>query len=253
MDNEPEEMIKHQMLETRASLAEKLETLEQQVVGTVQSATNAVAHTVESVKEAVQETVEIARSSVHDTVEAVKETFDLAHHVRAHPWAMLGGSVVAGYVGGYVLERSRSAAGSNYPEAAPSLSTLAAHPEADRDRGLAGGAVALSARHGRLKELGERFDTEITRLKGLALGTMLGLARDMVVSSAPPQLGPELAEIIDSATVKLGGKPIEGPVLGMFQGGSAWQGSARHGQNSQETDPWGATPSPSPGAAGTID
>ena len=39
MDNEAEEVIKHQMHETRASLAEKLETLEQQVTGTVHSAT----------------------------------------------------------------------------------------------------------------------------------------------------------------------------------------------------------------------
>ena len=72
MAHEPEEMIKQQMLETRAALADKLETLEQQVVGTVHSATSAVTDTVACVKEAVQQTVESARESVHGTVEAVE-------------------------------------------------------------------------------------------------------------------------------------------------------------------------------------
>ena len=53
MDHEPEEVIKQQMLETRASLTDKLETLEQQVAGTVHSAKAAVTDTVDSVKEAV--------------------------------------------------------------------------------------------------------------------------------------------------------------------------------------------------------
>lgn len=229
MDTEPEEVIRHQMLETRASLAEKLETLEQQVVGTVQSATNAVADTVESVTEAVQETVEMARSSVHGTVEAVKETFDLPRQVRAHPWVMFGGSVALGYASGCLLARTRPATDRRYLKAAPSLSTLAAsHPGSERDGGLAGSEAAasweatasLSGRDGLLDELGERFKGELTQLKGLALGTMLGVVRDVVANSAPPQLGPELAQIIDSATVKLGGRPIKGPVLQMFQGES---------------------------------
>jgi ElaB/YqjD/DUF883 family membrane-anchored ribosome-binding protein len=227
MDNEPEEVIKHQMLETRASLAEKLETLEQQVVGTVQSATNAVTDTVESVKEAVQETVEMAKSSVHETVEAVKETFDLPRQVRSHPWVMFGGSVALGYVSGCLLGRARSGAELGYVETGPSLSTLATRPSSQRDGGLANREAAASteaapsftAQHGRLGGLGETFNTELTKLKGLALGTMLGVVRDMVTQSAPPQLGPDLGEIIDSLTVKLGGKPVEGPVLDLFQHG----------------------------------
>src|SRR5437879_565808 len=102
MDNEPEEVIKHQMLETRASLAEKLETLEQQVVGTVQSATTAVTDTVESVKDAVQQTVEMAKESVTNTVEAVKDTFDLPRQVREHPWIMFAGSAAVGFAAGHL-------------------------------------------------------------------------------------------------------------------------------------------------------
>src|SRR5713226_6434711 len=114
MDNEPEEVIKQQMLETRASLAEKLETLEQQVVGTVHSATSAVTDTVESVKDAVQH-----------TVEAVKDTFDLSHHVREHPWLMVGGSVTVGFAAGCLTGRAAASTPDRLPrDGYPSLSTL---------------------------------------------------------------------------------------------------------------------------------
>jgi ElaB/YqjD/DUF883 family membrane-anchored ribosome-binding protein len=121
MDNEPEDVIKHQMLETRQSLAEKLETLEQQVVGTVQSATTAVTDTVETVKEAVQQTVETAKASVRETVDAVKETFDVTEQVRKHPWIMVGGSVALGYVAGRFLHGAESAGSSASWAGAPSL------------------------------------------------------------------------------------------------------------------------------------
>jgi ElaB/YqjD/DUF883 family membrane-anchored ribosome-binding protein len=218
MDNEPEEVIKHQMLETRASLGEKLEMLEQQVVGTVQSATNAVSGTVESVREAVQETVELAKESVHSTVEAVKDTFDLSLHVRRHPWFMMAGSVAVGYLGGCLLNRPDKRA---LPAAAPTLSTLAERSEVERDGGLRHGERAASSvtttQQNWFGELGQKFESEINRLKGLALGTMLGAVRDIVASSAPPQIGPQLADIIDSATAKLGGQPINGPVLHGFE------------------------------------
>jgi ElaB/YqjD/DUF883 family membrane-anchored ribosome-binding protein len=260
MDNEPEEVIKHQMLETRASLAEKLETLEQQVVGTVQSATNAVADTVESVKEAVQDTVEKAKSSVQETVEAVKETFDLPRQVRAHPWAMVGGSVALGYVGGCLLERARSRAKERYYEPAPSLSTLAHRPKSERDGGLANShapfsreaAPLLADQQGLLSGVGETFKTELTKLKGLALGTMLGAVRDMVTQRLPPQLAPDLAEVIDNLTVKLGGKPIEGPVLNMFQAEPARQNEEPFRYRGDRQGPAAAGSSPS-GASGIID
>src|SRR5262249_38838293 len=93
MDDSPE-VIRQQMEETRAALSEKLETLEQQVVGTVKDARAAVTDTVETVK-----------GAVHDTVETVKETFDVSRQVERHPWAMLGGSIALGFLGGRLYER----------------------------------------------------------------------------------------------------------------------------------------------------
>jgi hypothetical protein len=96
MDNQPE-VTREDLDETRASLSEKLETLEQQVVHSVHGATNAVNETVASVKDAV-----------HDTVATVKETFDLPLQVRRRPWVMVGGSIALGYFGCYLLRRRDS-------------------------------------------------------------------------------------------------------------------------------------------------
>jgi hypothetical protein len=252
MANEPEEMIKHQMLETRASLAEKLETLEQQVVGTVQGATWAVTDTVDSVKEAVQSTVEMAKTSVHDTVEAVKDTFDISRQVRQHPWLMMGGSVVLGYAGGSLLNRAERESSRDY-------TSYRSPSRGERDGGTKGRVEeAPSARASSapapdhlLANLGQKFETEIQKLKGLAVGTMLGVVRDMIASSAPPQIGSELADIIDSATVKLGGRPIQG-VLAMFQQEHAGQGESQpHRRSSAEGSPFNRGQHRVTGAEGT--
>lgn len=253
MDHEPEEVIKQQMLETRASLAEKLETLEQQVVGTVHSATHAVTDTVESVKEAVER----AKASVHDTVEAVKETFDLSRQVHEHPWLMVGGSVTLGFAAGWLTGRDGASTREGLRRGAlPSLSTLAPRFETEREGGAvqrngeetpSASAEAGAAHPSLLTNLEQKFDTEIRQLKGLALGTMLGVVRDMITNSAPPQVGSQLAEIIDSATVKLGGQPIHGPVFNLF--GHEEQPSRR----SAERGPMEAPYSPAMRDAGPID
>jgi len=233
MENEPE-VTRTQMDETRASLSEKLETLEQQVVETVQGAGNAVAETVENVKDAVQ-----------DTVDTVRDTFDLRLQVRKRPWTAVGGSIVLGCLGGYLLSRSRLArVGSNGgSQPAPSDSTrstelpdrvvqkrYAIEPEAAK-QSPEQMAHAL-AEPGWLSGIHTQFGTEITKLKGLAIGTGLGVIRDMILRSVPEGRKPELKEIMDSITVKLGGKPVEGPV---FKDGSQGGGSAT-GEQWQERD-----------------
>src|SRR5262249_3446394 len=108
-DDEPE-VIRQQMEDTRANLTQKLEALEQQVVGTVQNTTEAVTQTVETVKEAVQGTVAAVKGTVGDTVDTVKETvgavkdkLDLAACVQQYPWSAFGASVAGGYLIGRLL------------------------------------------------------------------------------------------------------------------------------------------------------
>jgi ElaB/YqjD/DUF883 family membrane-anchored ribosome-binding protein len=75
---------------TRSDLADKVEPLEDRVMGTVQSA-----------QETVEDSIQIAK----DTVAAVKRTFDIKHHVEQHPWAMVGGCFLAGLALGTLCQR----------------------------------------------------------------------------------------------------------------------------------------------------
>jgi ElaB/YqjD/DUF883 family membrane-anchored ribosome-binding protein len=120
--NESPELIEVQMAQTREALSNKVATLEQQVIGTLQSANDAVHETVESVKSAVQETVSSVKETVHgvkDTVaesvtsvsEGVMHTLDVRAQVSANPWLMVGGAAAAGFLSGMFLFRRRGGAG----------------------------------------------------------------------------------------------------------------------------------------------
>jgi ElaB/YqjD/DUF883 family membrane-anchored ribosome-binding protein len=198
MDNETE-MIKHQMEETRSSLTEKLETLEQQVVNTVQGTTHAVTDTVETVKEAVEGTVEKVKETVEGTVEAVKNTFNLSLQVERHPWIMIGGSVAAGFVLGRLLP-SFHADGSAAP--------AAASPEPLASRAPSYAAPAPASHRGLFHGLGETIGAELNKLKGLAIGTLFGMAREMIAKAVHGELGNRLTGVIDRITGKLGGEVL---------------------------------------------
>jgi len=50
-------------------------------------------------------------------------------------------------------------------------------------------------------------------VKGLALGALFGLVRDWATQNLPGNLAPQIHEVIDNVTAKLGGTRIEGAVL----------------------------------------
>ena len=116
MDDNTPELIEQQMEQTRDSLTEKVSLLEQQVVGTIQSATDAVQDSVDSVKSAVVDTMATVSGGVKESMHAVsdgmKETLDVSKHVREHPLPMLGGAVAAGFFAGMVLFRRGAPASS---------------------------------------------------------------------------------------------------------------------------------------------
>jgi ElaB/YqjD/DUF883 family membrane-anchored ribosome-binding protein len=251
MDNEPE-VTREQMQETRTALSEKLETLEQQVVDTVQGATNAVAETVENVKDAV-----------HETVENVKDTFNLQLQVKRHPWGMVAGSLALGYLGGYLLFRrgsARSKANGGSQPAPPDSPQITKQQngavkghrsveEASRKQPVQEVSQSPSE-PGWLSGVNNLFGTEITKLKGLVIGTVLSVVRDMITQSVPEQTKPALAEVMDSITVKLGGEPIRGPVV---KDGFCARGEERQERNSSEMrGPLGATRRQSQTTVGTV-
>jgi len=195
MDTETE-VIHQQMEETRTALQDKLETLEQQVTQTVQHATETVSETVDTVKEAVQ-----------DTVDSVKESLDLRYQVERHPWAMFFGAALAGCAAARLLNRP----------AAPT----AAQPTAAFHNGhapVAGGlAAAMPALPGRSlwNIVADEYHEELDKVKGLAVATVGGIVREMLVASAPPPMAEEIKDIVDSVTVKLGGHSLTGPILNL--------------------------------------
>ncbi|MBY0525121.1 MAG: hypothetical protein K2R98_17075 [Gemmataceae bacterium] len=201
MADDPE-VIRQQMEETRSSLSEKLETLEQQVVETVQGATSAVAETVETVKEAVNETVTTVTGSVQDTVHSVKDTFDVPLQVERHPWTMLGLAVATGYVGGYLLERKPHDHYRSMQESQASRAPVYMAPQPSTPP-----APEKLPQPSFLSKLADQFGPELTKLKGMAIGMGLSAVRDMVTNSAPPEMKEKLNEVLDGIISKLGGEP----------------------------------------------
>jgi ElaB/YqjD/DUF883 family membrane-anchored ribosome-binding protein len=221
------EVIKKQMDDTRTSLADKIEALETQVTDTVKEATHDVTDTVKTVKETVEDVTDSVKEAVGDVTQSVSDTveevthnvasfFDVTGHVRRHPWAGLGASVAAGFLVGRILPRGRSAAAEAFHEA-PSLSAYAANaPDYNRAGffnnpapapvATAPAAAEESRPKGWLWEQLEHF-------KGLAVGAVMGMVRDLAVRNLPGQIGEKVAEEVNNLTTRLGGEKFTEPVL----------------------------------------
>jgi ElaB/YqjD/DUF883 family membrane-anchored ribosome-binding protein len=209
---ENEDVIRDQMEDTRTSLSEKLETLEKQVVDTVQGATCNVAETVEAVKETVQETVASVKDSVQQTlaavttsvrqsVHAVRGFFDIPAHVDHHPWAMVGGSALLGFALGALLRGKKR-------EVAEDASARPAAQQPSPLRASSNGrhAAPEPARQSSWDFL-TKFAPEISKLKTLALGALMGAIREKVLKAAPPDMGSSLEEFLNNITEKITGEP----------------------------------------------
>jgi hypothetical protein len=247
-------VIMEHMEDTRKDLADKLEQLEKKVTDTVGSVTDLVEkvpETVETVKETIEETVQTVTGTVHqtlgavkhgvaETVETVKSFFDIPYQVNRHPWLMLGGSVLLGYLGGRLLLPRRraerlaadmtsemsaaSAYTPAYSPAAPSSGTSdwsGASPPAS-SYGWQGTheTEARSSGPSWVSRLTEHFGGEIHKVKELALGALMGAVRDVVTRWVPETLRHDVTEVINNFTSDLGGKVFHEPVLGQQQDNS---------------------------------
>jgi len=227
-------VIRQQMEVQRASLAEKLETLENKIVQTVEGAREAVAETVHTVKESVQSSVETVKDTVQSSMETVKETFDVTHQVQRHPWAMFGGSVAVGFVAGWLLNRAsgtsrlsgRASTGpawghspASYAGAGSGLGASSRGGHRDDARSAAAFTSAPAATSTQpsgpswIEELSQTFAPEVQKLKGLAIGAAMGVVRDLVGQSIPEQLRSQVDEMLNNVTTKLGGQPVQGHLL----------------------------------------
>jgi hypothetical protein len=214
MADEPE-MIRQEMFATRAALAEKLEALEQHVLGSVQHATCAVDATVANVKDAVEEsvatvkdavadTVCTVKESLDDTVDGVRESLDLELQARRHPWAVMGGAVAAGFIGG--LAMSRLAPGTvHYLPSAQAPARVGAASRPTERPGTAPQPEGHSPR-----SLLSALEPELAKVKGLALGALFNALKTAVEPHVPRNIRPQFTELVDDFTYRLGGRPLEG-------------------------------------------
>ena len=188
MDREQPELIEREMEQTRESLTEKVSLLEQKVVGQIQSATDAVQDTVQTVRSAVQDTVQCVTGTVSHSVESltqgVKDAMDIQRHTREHPWAMVGGAAVAGFITGLAVFGRRSN-GSSLPAYTPMPA--------------AGGYAAPAASHrpGWLNDILDVAGRELKKLAEQALATTTSSLKHTVEAGIP--------KLIDNAVPNLGG------------------------------------------------
>lgn len=222
------EVIHHQMEHTRHDLAEKVEALEKKVehtveavTGTIQSTVDTVSNTVEKTKESITGTVEAVTESVGHAVEnvsdAVKKTFDVSGHVRNYPWAMFGGSMLVGFLAGRWLGRSREPEASSRSEFAP----LRGNGRQEEYSGFAEERARFGhngAQREQQEEEGESWlghlGEQLAPVKEMALGTTLGVAREMLVQYLPESLKQGVTDVMDDLTRNLGGKPIKAAAAG---------------------------------------
>jgi len=229
MDEKPE-VIQQQMEETRSALVGKLEALEGQVAETVQSTSEAVQHTgaavsdtvdtvketVENVSETVQQTMESVSESVQQTMETVSETlqqgmhsvselFDLRLQTQRHPWIVVGGAVAAGYVGYNLLDRLSGHTGRAAEREFAAAPQLAAAPPP-------------SVPPAKTAAASDWLWDEVGRLRGLAVGALMSVIRDVARQAIPGVLGQRLADEVEVVNKKVGGETISGS---LFSGGDA--------------------------------
>jgi ElaB/YqjD/DUF883 family membrane-anchored ribosome-binding protein len=219
------ELIKQQMDQTRLSLVEKLETLENKVFGAVHDTTGTISSTVQQFGSTMRETTRDVGATVREAVSSARDALNVSRQMHEHPWLMLGGSVFAGYVGGLLLDNLERGH-------VPSLPSVPAAPERllPRDSEVRQRAESerVSRRTGSsfLKALVETFAPELDKLKRAALGTALGLVRDRVGESVPAHLKENFTELMDRVTQKLGGEP---PPPGAMLGTSGDEHDERNG------------------------
>jgi ElaB/YqjD/DUF883 family membrane-anchored ribosome-binding protein len=114
------EQIEAEMFETRESLTEKVEALENQVVGTVQNAANTLTDTVDAVKSFVKTAPESVGDTVEQVVAAVRErvenTFDISDRVQKNPLSSISVSLGLGFLAGYLFFPARNSSSGSEPE-----------------------------------------------------------------------------------------------------------------------------------------
>jgi len=143
----------------------------------------------------------------------VKHTFDLARQVDQHPWAMFAGATALGFIGTRLLSRAMTPA-SPAAISASTATAVAPAPPHGNGFGITSNANAAPApQQTWWSFIADHYGEELAKVKGLAIASAAGVAREMLIANAAPPIADRIKEVIDGITSKLGAKPIEGPIL----------------------------------------
>jgi ElaB/YqjD/DUF883 family membrane-anchored ribosome-binding protein len=220
--------IRHDIEHTRAAMTQKVTILEERVretaadvqvsvekivedVGdivenvkaTVDTTLAAVRQGVAGTQASVGEMVEHVKGTVEDTVATVKRTFDLPSQTEQHPWPMVGGAVLVGYMLSKWGGGHPSAAGPTAPTATeasksgspPASRPSFAHPEPQQ--GIGSGIL-------------EQFKDEIAGLKSVAVGAVMSTLSAMF-QQAMPTLAPHIKSAMTKVRAQLSDNPAPQP------------------------------------------
>jgi ElaB/YqjD/DUF883 family membrane-anchored ribosome-binding protein len=165
--------IRQQIALTRASLTQKLESLERQVKVTIDTSA-------ESFKEKVDQ-----------VAQSIKQTFDLRQQLEQHPWLTVGGSFVVGYLAGSLLLRERGArlipgrsAKADVPGALNMMPSSAAMEPSVTDQPAPAAhdqrAESKASAPTFLEQLTEELAPELRDLKALAIRVTAELLREVI-------------------------------------------------------------------------
>lgn len=201
--------IRRDIDDTRASIGDKLEALESQV------------------KETAHDTVESVKSSALATYADVKKNFSLHHQVQERPWTMFGGAIGVGFVVGSLLSHKLF---DHEPDLNPQavwspqlVKTSKAHANGHgtngsgtnghhkKDSGVsAAGLLSGSAlMSGLTGILTATFAPELQKARQVAIGTVLGIVREIARDTVPASVADKTVQAIDQITRHLGGEPAK--------------------------------------------
>ncbi|MCE9561803.1 MAG: DUF883 C-terminal domain-containing protein [Planctomycetes bacterium] len=175
------EQIEQEMQQTRESMTAKVSVLENQVVGSVQTAADTLTGTVDAVQSlmnaapaAVSDTMQHAAAAVSDKM---KEMFDVSGHVQKNPWTAVSVSAGVGFIVGLLLFRDKATALPPAPAAAPAPSAAPA---------------AASTAPGLFNDLLGMLGQKVKRLAETALDSAAAAANQKVEETIP--------KLMDTAT-----------------------------------------------------
>lgn len=182
MDNEAT-VMRQRIDETMASLTDKLGELEHRISGTVRTVT--------------------------DSVDTVRDTFDLRLHVRRRPWSVLAGAAALGFLWGSLScnygarHPARNGRSASTP---PARLAVAKHPPAGANNGANGADEArlpAAAAPSWLANLGGTLQPEIAALRGIAVGALFEVVREIVTKQAARPMAPSVGNANNGSKGKL--------------------------------------------------